>query len=155
MARPMTEDELVELLGGTSNHTAKLATTRSDGRPHVAPVWFALDRSAAAPGNPIGDIVFNTGAATAKGTGLRRDPRVCICVDDERPPHAFAVIEGTATLSEALDEVRRWATVIGGRYLGQESAEAMGERNGVPGELLVRVRPNHIVALAELAELAD
>lgn len=39
--------------------TLKLATTRDDGRPHVAPVWFLLD----------GDtIVFTTGAETVKGT---------------------------------------------------------------------------------------
>ena len=34
-----------------------------------------------------------------------------------------------------------WAAVIGGRYMGAERAEEYGRRNGVPGELLVRVRP--------------
>ncbi len=152
MARPMTGEELADFLGGDAIHTAKLATTHADGRPHVAPVWFVLDRSSAAPDNPIGDIVLNTGAETVKGKGLRRDPRVCLCVDDERPPHSFAVIDGIATLSEDLDEVRHWATVIGGRYLGEEHAVAIGERNGVPGELLVRVRPTRITAMAELAD---
>jgi PPOX class probable F420-dependent enzyme len=148
----MTDSELVEFLGGEANHTAKLASTRADGRPHVAPVWFVLDRSTAGPDNPIGDILFNTGAATVKGTGLRRDPRVCLCVDDERPPFSYAVIEGTATLSEELEEVRRWATIIGGRYMGEANAEALGARNGVPGELLVRVRPTRISAQSGLAD---
>jgi PPOX class probable F420-dependent enzyme len=148
----MSDRELLAFLGGEPKHTAKVATTRGDGRPHVAPVWFALDTSAVARDNPIGDIVFNTGAGTVKGRGLRRDPRVCLCVDDERPPHSFAIIEGVATLSEELGEVRRWATIIGGRYLGEENAEAMGARNGVPGELLVRVRPTRISAVAGLAD---
>ena len=68
MARPMGDEELVDFLDGRANHTAKLATTRTDGRPHVAPVWFVLDRSTAAPGNPIGDLVFTTGTTTVKGT---------------------------------------------------------------------------------------
>ncbi len=152
MARPMSDGELLVFLGGEPNHTAKVATTRADGRPHVAPVWFVLDASTAGRDHPIGDIVFTTGARTLKGRGLRRDPRVCLCVDDERPPHSFAVIEGIAAISEELGEVRRWATVIGGRYMGEENAEAFGARNGVPGELLVRVRPTHISASAGLAD---
>jgi PPOX class probable F420-dependent enzyme len=152
MARPLRHDELVDFLGGEATHTAKLATTRADGRPHVAPVWFVLDRSSAGRGNPIGDIVFNTGAETLKGRGLRRDPRVCLCVDDERPPYSFAVIDGIAILSEELDQVRHWATVIGGRYMGEEQAEAFGARNGVPGELLVRVRPTHVAAVADVSD---
>jgi hypothetical protein len=35
------------------------------------------------------------------------------------------------------------ATAIGARYRGEERAE---ERNGVPGELLVRLRPTRVVA---------
>lgn len=147
----MTTEELAELVGGAANHTAKLATARADGSPHVAPVWIALDRSVAGAGNPLGDILFTTGATTVKGQGLRRDPRVCLCVDDERPPYAFAVIEGTATVSEELDELRRWATVIGGRYMGAAQAEAFGARNGVPGELLVRVRPTRVVTQTDVA----
>jgi hypothetical protein len=42
--------------------------------------------------------------------------------------------------------------VIGGRYMGEDRAEEYGRRNGVAGELLVRVRPTHIVALADLAD---
>jgi PPOX class probable F420-dependent enzyme len=57
--------------------TAKLATTRQDGRPHVAPVWFLLEGD---------EIVFNTGRDTVKGRTIARDRRVAICVDDDRPP---------------------------------------------------------------------
>jgi PPOX class probable F420-dependent enzyme len=149
---PMSRDELVALLTSVPAHTAKLATVRADGRPHVAPVWFALDQSTAAADSPVGDIVFNTGRATVKGRALQRDPRVGLCIDDERPPFNFATLEGVATLSEDLAEVAHWAAVIGGRYMGADRAEEYGRRNGVPGELLVRVRPTHIVSGADLAE---
>ncbi len=123
--------------------TAKLATTRADGRPHVAPVWFLLDGT---------DLVFNTGKDTVKGKSLLRDGRVAVCVDDERPPYAFALVEGRAIISEELSEVREWATRIAARYVGPELAAAYGERNGVAGELLVRVRIAKITAVAGLAD---
>lgn len=135
MAR-MTEHEAWDFLAAGAP-TGKLAVVRSDGSPMVVPIWFAL------PGD--GTLVFNTGTHTAKGRALRREPRVSLCVDDERPPFAFVRIDGVAEISEELDEVRRWAAVIGGRYMGAERAEEFGRRNGVPGELLVRVRPTRVV----------
>ncbi|SNQ49484.1 putative PPOX class F420-dependent enzyme [Frankia canadensis] len=123
--------------------TGKLATTRADGRPHVAPVWFLLDGA---------DVVFNTGAQTVKGRALRRDGQAALCVDDERPPFSFVTLSGPVTVSEELTEVRHWATRIAARYMGEELAEQYGARNGVPGELLVRLTPTSVVALADLAD---
>lgn len=148
----MNTDEIRAFLEALPARTAKLATVRADGRPHVAPVWVALDTAAADGGSPVGDLVFNTGEDTVKGANLRRDPRVALCFDDERAPFSFVTVDGVASISEDLDDVRRWATVIGGRYMGEDRAEEYGRRNGVAGELLVRVRPTHIVALADLAD---
>lgn len=123
--------------------TAKLATVTVDGAPHVAPVWVARD----------GDrLVFNTGADTVKGRALARDPRVSICFDDERPPFSFVIMTGTAETTDDLDVVRRWAAVIGGRYMGAERAEEFGERNGVPGELLVTVTPTKVRGALAIAD---
>jgi PPOX class probable F420-dependent enzyme len=122
--------------------TAKAATTRPDGRPHITPVWFVLDGD---------DLIFTTHETSLKARDLRRDPRICLCVDDETPPFAYVMFEGTVTLSEGLDELRRWATAIGGRYIGSERAEEFGKRNGVPGEMLVRVSPTKLLARAEIA----
>ncbi len=116
--------------------TAKLATVRADGAPHVVPVWVALDGD---------DLLFTTGARTSKGQALRRDRRVAMCFDDEVPPFAFVLVGGTASISEDPHELLRWATVIGGRYMGDDQAEALGRRNGVPGELLVRVTPTKVI----------
>jgi PPOX class probable F420-dependent enzyme len=126
-----------------SPRTAKVATVRPDGRPHIAPVWFDLDGD---------DLVFTTWHTTVKAHDLRRDPRISLCVDDERPPFSFVLIEGTTRLSDNLDEVRAWATRIAGRYMGNMRAKAYGARNGVPGELLVRVTPTRVVAQAAIAD---
>jgi PPOX class probable F420-dependent enzyme len=138
----MTDDEAWAFLGSTPPHTGKLATTRRDGAPHVAPIWFAVDGRT---------IVFTTGAGTLKGRTICRDPRVALCVDDEQPPFSFVVVEGTAEVSEDPDDLLRWATVLGRRYMGPDRAEAFGRRNAVAGELLVRVRPTRISSARDVA----
>ena len=136
MAEKMTpEEQRAFLSAGT--RTAKLATVGADGRPHVAPIWFVLD----------GDtVIFTTGESTVKGRNLRRDPRVALSVDDETPPFAFVLIEGTAEPAADAPEMLEWATRIAARYMGAARADAYGRRNAVPGELLVRVRPTKIIA---------
>jgi PPOX class probable F420-dependent enzyme len=138
----MTEAEYTRFLTEGAR-TMKVATVRADGRPHIAPVWFALDGET---------IVFTTGRTSVKGINLRRDPRVSLCVDDDSPPFAFAIIEGTATMTEDADDLLYWATRIGGRYMGADKADEYGKRNGVPGELLVRVTPTKVTAQSGIAE---
>ncbi|MFI1329180.1 PPOX class F420-dependent oxidoreductase [Streptomyces sp. NPDC020845] len=142
MARKMTKDQWQKFVS-EGTHTAKLSTVRADGSPHIAPVWFLLDGD---------DIVFNTGADTVKGRNMARDGRVSLCVDDDRPPFSFVTLQGRAELSDRLEEVRDWATRIAARYMGEDLAEQYGARNGVPGELLVRVRIEKVIALADVAD---
>ena len=123
--------------------TAKLATVRADGRPHVAPIWFDLDDDT---------LVFTTWHTTVKAANLRRDPRICLCIDDDTPPYAFVIFEGITTLSEDPADLLRWASSIAGRYMGSDQAEAFGKRNGVPGELLVRVTPTRVVAKTKISD---
>ncbi len=98
MTSMMSPADVLAFLTGPPVRTAKLATTRVDGRPHVAPVWYDLDGSS---------MVFNTGADTVKGRNLRRDGRVAICVEDDRPPFTFVTIQGVAELSEDPDDLLR------------------------------------------------
>jgi PPOX class probable F420-dependent enzyme len=136
----LSDEQKAFLLHGT--RTGKLATVRKDGRPHVAPIWFVLD----------GDtLIFNTGEDTAKGASIRRDPRIALCVDDETPPFSFLIVEGTAELIDDLDALKMWATRIAARYMGSELAEQYGARNGVPGELLVRVRLTKVIFAKDIA----
>jgi PPOX class probable F420-dependent enzyme len=137
----MTDDEIYAFIDQLPARTAKLATVRKDGSPHVAPVWVALDGT---------DLIFTT--QTLKGRSLRRDPRVAMSFDDDRPPFAFAIVEGTVTISEDPDELLAWATVLGGRYMGDDVADQYGRRNAVAGELVVRVTPTRLVGERDLAD---
>jgi PPOX class probable F420-dependent enzyme len=149
----MSRDETrAFLLQGT--RTGKLATTRADGRPHVTPIWFVLDIPSLSPsqGSAGDHVMWTTGETSLKAKAIRRDARVCMCVDDQAPPYSYVMVDGTATLSDDLEALRRWATIIGGRYMGAQRAEQFGARNAVPGELLVRVTPTRVVARADIAD---
>ena len=128
------------LMHGT--RTGKLATTSAGGQPHVTPIWFVLDGD---------DIVFTTHATSVKGRAILREPRVAIAVDDQEPPYSFVMVQGTASVSRDFDALVEWATKIGGRYMGAERAEEFGRRNGVDGELLVRITPTRTIAHAEVS----
>lgn len=120
-----------------STRTGKVAYTAADGRPLVAPVWFTVDDRG---------LVFNTGRDSAKGRAFVRDPRLTLLVDLEEPPFGFVQVQGAAEISEDPAELLRTATEIARRYMGAELAEEFGRRNGVPGELVVRIRPTKVIA---------
>ena len=140
----MTAEEIRAFLT-EKPRTGKIATVRPDGRPHVVPIWFALDGDA---------IVFTTWHATVKAANLRHNRQVCLCVDEETPPFTFVMVEGSADINETPDPEERlhWATTIAGRYMGADRAEEYGERNGVEGEWLVRITPTNIVARKNVAD---
>ena len=123
MPRRMTPEEIRAFLShGT--RTAKVATSGPGGHPHVMPVWFALDGE---------ELVFTTWGDSLKGRNLRRNPRAAIVVDEEVAPYAFIHIRGHVTLSDDLEELLRFATAIGGRYMGADRAEEFGRRKGRAG----------------------
>src|SRR5207247_10327913 len=128
--KPMTENAWRSFLSfGT--RTAKLASRRPDGRPHVTPIWFVLDAN---------DLVFTTHSDSVKGKNLRHDPRVMLAVDDEQPPFAFVLVEGSASLSDlSPSELLPWTTRTAVRILGPDQSDASGKRNPVNGQTLVRV----------------
>src|SRR4051794_30598099 len=112
MAERMSEDVWKAFItAGT--RTGKLSTVRADGSPHVVPVWFLLDG---------GDLVFTTENDTVKGRNLLRDDRAALCVDDERPPFSFVVVQGRVQISEEPALLLTWATDIAARYMGEERA---------------------------------
>jgi PPOX class probable F420-dependent enzyme len=141
MAEQMGEDMWKAfIMEGT--RTGKLSTVRADGSPHIAPMWFLLDGS---------DLVFTTEKETVKSRNLLRDERAALCVDDERPPYSFVVLRGRRQISEEPGLLLTWATSIAARYMGEDRAEEFGERNSVPGMLLVRLRIEHVTAYAAIA----
>lgn len=142
----MSQQEIFELLS-TGTRTAHVASTRADGSPHVAPVWFLADGTAESF-----VIQFTTSASSVKGRSLQHDSRVALTVDDPHPPFAFVIVEGTAELSEDLDRLLEVATRLGERYMGRDRAVEFGERNAVAGELLVTVRPVKLIGEKDLTD---
>ena len=136
----VTDPEISAFLSA-GTRTGKLAYNGADGRPLVAPIWFVVED---------GVLIFNTGKDTAKGKALARDPRATLCVDLEEAPYAFVQVQGNAELSEDPGELVRTATAIAARYMGAERAEEYGKRNGVPGELVVVLRPTKVIAAFNL-----
>jgi hypothetical protein len=55
-------------------------------------------------------------------------------------------------LSEELIAFLSEGTRTGRRYMGAARAEEFGRRNGVPGELLVRVKPTKVHAAFDVAD---
>ena len=121
--------------------TGKLSYAGGDGRPLVAPVWFIVED---------GCIVFNTGQGSAKGRALARDPRAALCTDLQEPPYGFVQVQGNAELSQDPEDLLRTATAIAARYVGSDRAEEFGQRNAVPGELVVRLRPTRVLSAFNL-----
>ena len=75
-------------------HVAVLVTIAPDGRPVPTPIWY-LYRD--------GLFYFRTAGNAVKTENIRRDPRVSICIQDERPPYKAVIVQGTAEVREGLD----------------------------------------------------
>ena len=100
--------------------TAVIAWVGSDGHPHVTPIWIT---TYGVPGDFT--VLFTTGAETPKGKALRHD-LTSLVVDNQTAPFSFVKINGVVELIDDVPTVRRWATVLGGRYMG-----AIGPRSSV------------------------
>ena len=127
--------------------TGMLGLVRANGAPLVTPVWFVLHEG------PDGDeLIFTTGTDTLKGKAIRRDPRISLAVDDQRPPFSYVQFTAEARLTSDHDEMLEWATRIGSRYMGADQAEQFGRRNAVPEESLVRAKITKVLARAGIAD---
>ncbi len=138
----MTPEERRHFLLDTPR-TAKVATVRPDGTPHVAPVWFILDGD---------DVIFTTWHTTVKAHNLAENNHVAISVDDDHPPYAFVLIEGEAEVDKHAPDLLKWTTALARRYFGDDLADEYGRRNAVEGEYLVRVHPTKFIAQKGIAD---
>jgi PPOX class probable F420-dependent enzyme len=139
--KEMRPEEIRKFLSA-GTRTGKVGVVRQDGRPHVTPIWFVLDGE---------DLVFTTWHESVKAACLERDPRICLCVDEETPLYAFVMVEGVVEISRDPDQLYEYARRIAARYMGPDRAEEYGRRNSAEGELLVRVKPTKIIGQKDMA----
>ncbi len=69
---------------------AVLAYLRLDGRPGQAPIWYT---------HRDGAFHMSTMTGSPKHRALAREPRVCLTIQDERPPYRAVLADGVAMLT--------------------------------------------------------
>lgn len=104
MPKRMSRTEWERFLAG--RHVAVLATLGPDGEPALTPIWY-LYRD--------GLLFMRTGQESVKARNASRDPRVTVCVQDERPPYKSVTIHGRASIEPADEGL---AAAIARHYLG-------------------------------------
>jgi PPOX class probable F420-dependent enzyme len=81
-----------------TNHRAVMSTVRKDGRPQLSPVTTALDDD--------GRVMISSRETAYKVKNLRRDPRIALCLLNDRFFGEWGQVEGTAeilALPEAME----------------------------------------------------
>ena len=115
---------------------AVMAYNRKDGRPGQAPIWYEY---------VDGAFHISTGVDSAKAHALRRDPRVCVTIQDERPPYrgvvfdavAEPIVSGSASAVESI-QTRYFGRIGGAKYL------AMREEDGAAENVEFVLRPTDV-----------
>ena len=135
MATRMNRQERERFLRG--RHVAVLVTTDAEGRSVPTPIWYMYRD---------GLLYFRTEDASLKAANVRRDPRVSVCVQEERPPYKAVIVYGSAEIQADPDWLR---DEIPGHFLGfvgaigyRQAAQAAIE--GGPSIALV-VKPDRYV----------
>ena len=113
----MTEIEQNEFLAEPGN-LMRIGTVRPDGSPLVTPIWFLHDEGA---------IWFTPREKSEWLANLRRDPRVCLDIDEQAMPSRKVIVDGEAQLVHDLgqddlwrDRYRRMALRYGPEWMADE-----------------------------------
>jgi PPOX class probable F420-dependent enzyme len=132
----MTRGERERFLG--ERRVAVLTTIDGDGAPVPAPIWYAWRNGA---------FYFRTANTAARLANIARDPRVSICVQEERPPYKAVIAHGRADVGT----MQPWlADAMPRRYLGRLGAIAyrrisQGDVERGP-EVTIMVQPERITS---------
>ncbi len=100
---------------------AVLGTIGKDGAPVLTPIWYMYRD---------GRLLMRTGKDSVKARNIQRDPRVTVCVQDERPPYASITVYGRAAIEPEREGL---AADIARRYLG-----------GIAGAAYLRVAAENV-----------
>ncbi len=118
---------------------AVLAYLRADGRPGQSPIWYRYR---------TGAFHMSTVTGSPKHRALARDPRVCLTIQDERPPYRALLADGEVELrpldGRAADPTEGMAVHYFGR-LGAAAYERMtAAEYARTGLTLVSLRPKEL-----------
>ncbi|MBI2912873.1 MAG: PPOX class F420-dependent oxidoreductase [Chloroflexi bacterium] len=138
----MSRAEWERFLAG--RHVAVLATLGPDGGAVLTPIWY-LYRD--------GLLYMRTGRDSVKAKNVGRDPRVTVCVQDERAPYRSATVYGRASIEapeEGLDAAiaRRYLGAVGGAAYLRTAREAVEQG----AEVTLAMRPERVLTQDFAAE---
>jgi PPOX class probable F420-dependent enzyme len=115
---------------------AVLVTRRKDGGLQSSPMSVVADED--------GNVLTATRAKNAKAYNLARDPRVTLCLFDERWPGPWMHVDGEAEIERLPDAMPLLAAYYGRR--GQDtSTDQFRQRMLTENRVLIRVRTQRVV----------
>lgn len=143
MPHELSDKQLQRLLNAP--RIGVLTTTRRDGSPASTPVWFKYHE---------GELLIQTGDGLPKVNNIRRDPRICLVVQDERPPYKAVSFYGNAEIRPQLKWLddgmpRRYLGLVGAIGYRQAAKEQIQE-GGDP--VVIALRPERTVSFDYGAE---
>jgi PPOX class probable F420-dependent enzyme len=108
---------------------------RHDG-PAMTVVYYVLDGD---------DLLISTMAARGKAHAVRRNPKVSLCVLDEKWPLTYLQVYGNATLEEdfgqAVDVLRRVIDLMAGRDMPASKLPEITRMAREENRVVIRVKP--------------
>ena len=114
-----------------NNHRAVFTTRRANGDPQLSPVVCAVDTG--------GRVTVSTRETALKVKNIRRDPRVSLCVLDDRFFGDWIQVDGIAevvSLPEAMDLLVEYYRSLAGEHPDWDEYRGAMERER---RVLVRV----------------
>ncbi len=135
MPRRLTGKEWEQFARG--RHVCVLGTIGEKGEPVLTPIWYLYRE---------GHLYMRTGKDSAKARHIGRDPRVTVCVQDERPPYKSATVYGKATIEPEEAGLgakisRHYLGAIGGMGYMRAAAETIQQS----AEITIVVTPDRVL----------
>jgi PPOX class probable F420-dependent enzyme len=136
MPRRFGRAELDRFLSG--RRVAVLGTVGRDGAPVLTPIWYLYRE---------GRLYMRTDKQSVKAKNVAREPRVTVCVQDERPPYASVTIHGKATVEPARERLgeqmaRHYLGALGAAGYQRTAAETIEGRE----EVTLVVTPERVLS---------
>ena len=86
-----------------------VSTIRSDGTPHMTPVWHLVDDE---------DVVIAIEYSSVKAQNVRVNHKASLCVVTDETPQKWGLFSGNARLS--TEDVNKFVRDISVHYMGEE-----------------------------------
>ena len=125
------DEEACEIIEG--KNFAYLATSMTDGSPHISPVWIDHDEDT---------LLVNTVPGRVKQKNVSRDPRVAISMVQEKNPYRHLFIRGRVieqTKHGALNHIDRLAR----KYLGKDYP--WNDKN----RIILKIKPEYVKIVSD------